>query len=40
MAQRNWRCDISETRSVLGYEPQWTLEKGVSEMLEKFKVKG
>lgn len=33
MAQRNWRCDISETRTVLGYEPQWPLAKGVHEML-------
>jgi len=29
LKQRNWRCDIAPARKELGYEPQYTLEKGV-----------
>lgn len=31
MRQRNWLCDIDPLRRVLGYEPQWPLERGVGE---------
>ena len=31
MRQRNWLCDIEPLRRELGYEPQWPLERGVSE---------
>ena len=33
MAQRDWRCDISGMRNVLGYEPQWDLARGVKETI-------
>ena len=29
LRQRNWRCDIEPARRELGYEPQYTLERGV-----------
>ena len=29
LRQRNWRCDIEPTRRELGYEPKFTLERGV-----------
>ena len=29
LKQRNWRCDIEPARRELGYNPQYTLEKGV-----------
>jgi len=29
LKQRNWRCDIEPARKELGYNPQYTLEKGV-----------
>lgn len=31
LRQRNWLCDIEPLRQVLGYEPQWPLERGVKE---------
>lgn len=29
MKQRNWKCDITPMRQLLGYEPQWKLKRGV-----------
>lgn len=37
MKQRNWRCDISPARRDLGYEPQVSLEQGVSEAVAWYK---
>lgn len=37
MAQRDWRCDISGMRDVLGYEPQWDLARGVKETIAWYK---
>lgn len=31
MSQRNWECDITPLRTLLGYEPQWPLREGVRE---------
>lgn len=37
MAQRDWRCDISGMKDVLGYEPQWDLARGVKETIAWYK---
>lgn len=40
LSQRNWRCDISEARTRLGYEPQYDLERGVTETVKWYKDNG
>lgn len=37
LAQRNWRCDITKAQDVLGYEPEYDLERGVKETMEWWK---
>ena len=37
LKQRNWRCDIEPARKELGYEPQFTLEKGVPLTIKWYK---
>lgn len=31
MKQRNWNCDISEAKRDFGFNPQWSLDRGVKE---------
>lgn len=40
LAQRNWRCDIEPTRRLLGFEPQWQLDRGVRETVAWYKANG
>jgi nucleoside-diphosphate-sugar epimerase len=40
MAQRNWTCDTSALRQELGYEPQWSLERGVEETYAWYRGQG
>lgn len=40
LRQRNWRCDISPARHDLGFEPQWTLARGVKEAVAWYKREG
>lgn len=40
LAQRNWNCDITPARQLLGYRPQWTLEAGVRESVRWYKEAG
>lgn len=40
LSQRNWQCDIEPTRKLLGYEPQWPLERGVKESVRWYKENG
>ena len=40
LAQRNWNCDIEPARHELGYEPKWSLEKGVHETVKWYKQAG
>lgn len=37
LKQRNWKCDISEARSDLGYTPAYDLERGVAETVAWYK---
>ncbi len=37
MKQRNWICDISDARNELGFEPQYSLERGVNECVEWYR---
>lgn len=37
MKQRNWRCDIARARQELHYEPEYDLERGVSETVAWYK---
>ena len=37
MAQRDWTCDISSLLTVLEYQPQWQLERGVKETIAWWK---
>jgi nucleoside-diphosphate-sugar epimerase len=40
LSQRNWNCDIEPARRELGYEPQWTIERGVPETVAWYKQEG
>ena len=40
MKQRNWKCDISEIQKDLDFTPEYSLEKGVSEIIEWYKKEG
>lgn len=40
LSQRNWQCDITPARRELGFEPKYTLEKGVRETVEWYKREG
>ena len=40
LKQRNWRCDIEPARRELGYEPKYTLEKGVPLTIKWYKENG
>ena len=40
LSQRNWRCDISETRRLLGYEPEVKLAEGVRRSIMWYKENG
>lgn len=40
MKQRNWQCDISPLINELGYHPEYSLEKGVKEIIAWYKKEG
>lgn len=40
LAQRNWQCEIESTRQLLGYKPEWPLDRGVEETVEWYKKEG
>ena len=40
LAQRNWRCDITPARELLGYKPEWPLERGVKATMDWYKKEG
>lgn len=40
LSQRNWRCDISESRSLLGFEPKVKLAEGVRRSIRWYKDNG
>lgn len=40
LAQRNWRCDIEPARRLLGYTPQWPLQRGVAATVAWYKANG
>ncbi|MBQ9285080.1 MAG: NAD(P)-dependent oxidoreductase [Bacteroidaceae bacterium] len=40
LAQRNWNCDITPARQLLGYEPRWSLAEGVRESVRWYKHEG
>jgi nucleoside-diphosphate-sugar epimerase len=40
LSQRNWQCDIEPSRRDFGYEPEWTLEKGVEASVKWYKENG
>jgi len=40
LSQRNWQCDIEPTRKILGFDPQWQLERGVKESVKWYKQEG
>ncbi|MCD8302374.1 MAG: NAD(P)-dependent oxidoreductase [Prevotellaceae bacterium] len=40
LAQRNWQCDIGPARRELGYEPQYSLPRGVKEAVNWYKAEG
>lgn len=40
MKQRNWRCDITPAMRELGYEPRFTLDKGVKAAMKWYKENG
>lgn len=40
LAQRNWQCDITPARELLGYAPAYPLERGVSESVAWYRKAG
>lgn len=40
LSQRNWRCDIEPARRDFGFEPEWSLERGVKSAIEWYKKAG
>lgn len=40
LRQRNWRCDIEPARRELGYQPEYTLERGVPLTIKWYKDNG
>lgn len=40
LRQRNWSCDITEAEEGFGFNPQYTLEAGVSEAIDWYKENG
>lgn len=40
LSQRNWRCDIEPARRDFGFEPEWSLERGVKASVEWYKKEG
>lgn len=40
LAQRNWNCDIRPARELLGYVPEWPLERGVKATIAWYKENG
>lgn len=40
MRQRNWRCDISLARNILGFKPEYDLERGTAITMEWYKENG
>lgn len=40
LSQRNWQCDLEPAKKDLGYNPQYTLEKGVKETIAWYKQEG
>lgn len=37
MRQRNWTCDISDARRDFGFDPQWSLDRGVAETVRAYR---
>lgn len=37
LSQRNWQCDIEPARRDFGYEPEWTIERGVPAVIQWYK---
>lgn len=40
LSQRNWQCDIEPARRELGYEPEYSLERGVKETVAWYRKEG
>lgn len=40
LSQRNWRCDIEPARRDLGFEPEWSLERGVKAAIDWYRQAG
>jgi nucleoside-diphosphate-sugar epimerase len=37
MKQRNWNCDISDAQRDFGFDPQWSLDRGIAATVEAYK---
>jgi nucleoside-diphosphate-sugar epimerase len=37
MKQRNWNCDISDAQHDFDFDPQWSLDRGISETVKAYK---
>lgn len=40
LSQRNWRCELEPARQDLGFEPEWSLERGVKAAIKWYKDAG
>jgi nucleoside-diphosphate-sugar epimerase len=40
LSQRNWRCELEPARRDFGFEPEWTLERGVKASIKWYKEAG
>lgn len=37
MRQRNWSCDISDAQRDFGFDPQWSLDRGIAATVDAYK---
>jgi nucleoside-diphosphate-sugar epimerase len=40
LSQRNWRCELEPAQRDFGFDPEWTLERGVKTSIEWYKKEG
>jgi nucleoside-diphosphate-sugar epimerase len=40
LSQRNWRCELEPARRDFGFEPEWTLERGVKASIKWYREAG
>jgi nucleoside-diphosphate-sugar epimerase len=37
MKQRNWNCDVTDAKRDFGFNPQWSLDRGIAATVDAYK---